>query len=64
MEQYKIEYNKLLNRFNNGCKYLTENPKDEEKYLPELLNIAEKMEKILAKHPSYTQDELLNGFKS
>lgn len=64
MEQYKIEYNKLLNRFNNGCKYLTEHPDEEQKYLPELLSIAEKMERILGKHPSYTQDELINGFKN
>lgn len=62
MEQYKQEYNNLLKRYKNGCKYLEEHP-EEEKYLKNLLQILEDMNKILSKYNIDNEDIILNGFK-
>ena len=62
METYKTEYNKLLTRFNNGCKYIIENPDKENKYLPELSKIAEKMEEMIADY-KIPKEIRVGGFK-
>ncbi len=63
MESYKMEYNNLLKRYYNGCKYLEDNPDKFEEYLSLLLNIREKLDIIIEKYNIYNSDIILNGFK-
>ena len=63
MEEYKIEYNKLLTRYYNGCNYISEHKNETDFYLDELFKIRSKLCKITAEHPEMTTDEILNGFK-
>ena len=62
MEDYKIKYNKLLERYYNGCNYLNNNIGKYDKYIPLLLDILNDMNKIINENPSMTNDEILNGF--
>lgn len=63
----KKKYNKLLQRYYNGCKYLEENPNDFSKYINNLLDIKEKLEKTLIEIQRQcgivTDIEILEGFK-
>lgn len=63
MESYKQEYNHLLKRFYNGCDYINKHPQEEEKLMPELLKILEKMNIILVENPTDNEEDILNGFK-
>lgn len=63
MEAYKIEYNKLLERYYNGCKYLEENRNEIEKHLDLLLNIQNKLDIMIAKYNITDTEVILNGFK-
>lgn len=62
----KKEYNYNLNRYYNGCNYLSEHPEDFDKYMVELIQIKEKVEKLLeqitANNIKVTQKEILEGF--
>lgn len=60
----KQTYNKLLQRYYNGCNYLDEHPDEEEKYEPVVLGILDKMNKILDRIPDVTEKEGLYGFKT
>lgn len=62
MESYKEEYNHLLKRFYNGCDYLSKNQEDIEKFMPELLKILDKMNKILEQNNIEDSNIILNGF--
>ena len=62
MESYKEEYNHLLKRFYNGCEYLEKHPQENEKLMPELLKILDKMNIILVEHCIDNSDIILNGF--
>lgn len=64
MESYKQEYNNLLKRYYNGCKYLSENPKEIEKFMPELLKILENINIIIVQNDITNKDIMLKGFKS
>lgn len=63
MQLYKQQYNNLLKRYYNGCKYLKEHPEENEKFMPELLKILDKLNIILKEHPTKDNEEILNGFK-
>lgn len=63
MEIYKIEYNKLLERYYNGCKYLEENRNEIEKHLDLLLNIQNKLDIMIEKYNITNSEIILNGFK-
>ena len=62
MEAYKIEYNKLLERYYNGCKYLEENRDEIEKHLDLLLNIRNKLDIMITKYNITDNEIILNGF--
>lgn len=62
MKSYKLEYNELLKRYYNGCKYLEENPNEIEKYLDLLLNISDKINKIIIEENITDPNIILNGF--
>ena len=63
MESYKVEYNKLLERYYNGCKYLETNQNEIEKHLDLLLNIQNKLDIMIAKYNITDTEVILNGFK-
>lgn len=60
MENYKIIYNKLLERYNNGCEYIKSHP--ESKFINELLNIALQMEDMIKSY-NINKNNILGGFK-
>lgn len=64
MEDYKVEYNKLLERYYNGCKYLEENRNEINKHLNLLLEIQNNLNKIIEKNKITDTNIILNGFKS
>lgn len=64
MEDYKNEYNKLLERYYNGCNYLEKNRNEIEKHLDLLLNIQNKLDIMIEKYNIKDKDIILNGFKS
>lgn len=63
MEKYKQDYNNLLNRYYNGCKYLKTNPDEFEKYLDLLLNIQKELDIMITKYNIKDSNIILNGFK-
>lgn len=64
MEDYKVEYNKLLERYYNGCKYLEENRNEIDKHLNLLLDIQNNLNKIIERNKITDTNIILNGFKS
>lgn len=64
MEKYKENYNRLLNRYYNGCEYLRENPKEIEKHLDLLLNIKKELDIMIIKFNIEDDYIILNGFKN
>ena len=63
METYKVEYNKLLERYYNGWKYLETNRDEIEKHLDLLLNIQNKLDIMIEKYNIKDTNIILNGFK-
>ena len=64
MEDYKVEYNKLLERYYNGCKYLEENRNEIDKHLNLLLDIQNNLNKIIERNKITDTNIILNGFES
>lgn len=63
MNNLKQTYNKLLQRYYNGCNYIEEHIEEADKYLPKVLELLNKINKILERIPA-TEEEILNGFKT
>ena len=68
MEDLKKKYNATLKRFKNGCKYLSKNPNEVDKYIPELIKIVKDlgiMIDMFAQLYLYvmTDNEIERGFK-
>lgn len=57
-----IEYNKTLERFENGVKYLQENPDKMEKLMPEVLKIMDKLDSMIDEF-EMSDENILNGFE-
>lgn len=64
MPKLKELYNKNLERYYNGCNYISEHLDEVDKYLPKVLELLNKLNKILEKIPRATEEEILNGFKT
>ncbi len=58
MEDYKQEYNKLLKRYYDGCKYIESNPNEWDKYINVLLEIKNKMDKLIEDNNINTNNAL------
>lgn len=59
----KQKYNALLERYNNGAKYLVEHPENAEKTNAELNKIEAELSKIIEALPNMTDEERTEGFK-
>lgn len=64
MQKLKELYNKTLERYYNGCNYIEQHIEEVDKYLPVVLELLDKINKILKKIPNATEEEILNGFKT
>lgn len=63
MQRIKELYNKTLQRYYNGCNYISEHIEEADKYLPKVLELLDTLNQIL-KQISATEEEILNGFKA
>lgn len=63
MQKLKELYNKILQRYYNGCNYIEEHIEEVDKYLPEVMKLLDTLNQILKKIPA-TEEEILNGFKT
>ena len=64
MESYKEQYNRLLERYNNGCNYIASHIDEAEKFLPELSKILKQMNDIIKEHNITDTYEIEHGFES
>jgi len=61
----KKDYNFLLKRYYNGCKYLENNREEIDKWMPELGNIMKSMDVLLdeiMKYEEIKEEQILKGF--
>lgn len=63
MQRIKELYNKTLQRYYNGCNYISEHIEEADKYLPKVLELLDTLNQILKQIPA-TEEEILNGFKA
>lgn len=64
--QLKWEYNNTLNRYYNGCNYIEEHIEEENRYLPVVLELLNKVNLLLKKIQEkqlVTEEEILGGFE-
>lgn len=62
MPNLKEEYNKILQRYYNGCNYIEQHIEEVDKYLPEVKRLLDRLNQILEEVPA-TDEEILEGFK-
>ena len=66
VQALKKEYNHNLNRYYNGCNYLSEHPEDFDKYIDSLTQIKDNVENLLNQiidnKVKVTTKEILEGF--
>lgn len=65
MYDEKWNYNNSLNRYYNGCNYVTDNPEMANDYMDSIMKLKHNCEIYLdriMKHERVTTDEILNGF--
>lgn len=63
MQRIKELYNKTLQRYYNGCNYISEHIEEADKYLPKVLELLDTLNQILKRIPA-TEEEILDGFKA
>lgn len=66
MYDLKWNYNYNLNRYYNGCNYISANGENADKYYNELFDILDNLNLLLKeimKEEDITENEILNGFK-
>ena len=66
VEELKMKYNYLLNRYYNGCNYIEEHPEQFDKYFDKIMEFKNEIEKILdeiQKVEKVSEEEILGGFK-
>ena len=66
IQELKMQYNYLLNRYYNGCNYVEVNPDQFNKYIEKIMDFKKELEEILIeieKQYKVTEDEILGGFE-
>ena len=66
MQGIKQTYNKLLQRYYNGCNYIEKHLKEADKYLPAVLELLGKLNNLLEqiqKKQLISEAEILGGFE-
>lgn len=66
MQGIKQTYNKLLQRYYNGCNYIEEHLEEADKYLPAVLELLGKLNNLLEqiqKKQLISEAEILGGFE-
>lgn len=66
LQKLKQEYNYNLNRYYNGCNYLSEHTDEVDKYVNEIIKIKDHMDNVLneiLENTQVTENEILGGFK-
>lgn len=65
VQELKMKYNYILNRYYNGCNYIEANPNEFDKYIDKIMNFKSELEEILTeieKKQTITENEILGGF--
>jgi len=66
VEELKMKYNYILNRYYNGCNYIEAHPDEFEDYINIVMGFKGQLEELLAKIESIqlvSEDDILGGFK-
>lgn len=66
VEELKIEYNQILNRYYNGCNYVEAHPDEFDKYIDKIMEFKDKLDKLIIqieKKQKVSENEILGGFK-
>lgn len=66
VEQQKIEYNYILNRYYNGINYLEKHPDEFDKYIKKIMEFKNRLDELITqieKVENVKEDEILGGFK-
>jgi len=64
--QLKWKYNNTLNRYYNGCNYITDNPEQFDKYINKVMELKAEIDRLLDKimdKQNVTTEEILGGFE-
>ncbi len=65
MQELKMKYNYILNRYYNGCNYIEAHPEEFDKYIDKVMMFKKELEEILSKiqeEEKTTESEILGGF--
>lgn len=66
VEERKMEYNYILNRYYNGCNYIEAHPDEFDKYINKIMEFKEQLDNLLTEiqtNQEVLEDEILGGFK-
>ena len=66
VEELKMKYNYILNRYYNGCNYIEAHPDEFEDYINIVMGFKGQLEELLAKIESIqlvSEDDILGVFK-
>lgn len=66
VEELKIEYNHILNRYYNGCNYVEAHPDEFDKYIEKIMEFKAKLDDLITqieKKQKASENEILGGFK-
>ena len=66
VQELKMKYNYILNRYYNGCNYIEANPDQFNKYIDKVINFKTQLDEILTeieKKQIVTESEILGGFE-
>ncbi len=66
IQELKMNYNYILNRYYNGCNYIEAHPNEFDKYINTIMDFKKQLEKTLIeieKEQIVTENEVLGGFE-
>lgn len=66
VEELKIKYNYILNRYYNGCNYVESHPEEFEKYIDKIIEFKSELDDLIKQiegKQKISEEEILGGFK-